>query len=85
MFEYMAAGRTIVGDGFPTIHEVLTHGRDALLSDPDSFDDLRENLARALRMSHPNPIGEAAHKLASARFSWEARARGVLSSLQTSN
>ena len=41
LFEYMAAGRIIVGHDFPTISEVLTNNETALLVPPDSFEALR--------------------------------------------
>jgi glycosyltransferase involved in cell wall biosynthesis len=78
-FEYMAAGRIIVGHGFPTIREVLTDGEDAFLADPDSLADLRLKLAAALERSYPDPMAENARSLAFSRYTWDARVRTILS------
>jgi glycosyltransferase involved in cell wall biosynthesis len=81
VFEYMAAGRTIVGDGFPTIREVLTDGRDALLAEPGCFQSLRARLAQALALDHDNPLAREARRLAFDRYSWIARARRISDSI----
>jgi glycosyltransferase involved in cell wall biosynthesis len=81
VFEYMAAGRTLVGHGFPTIREVLTDGKDALLADPNSFAELKHKLAMALDMEVPNPLSVAAREAAFERHSWKARARRILACL----
>lgn len=81
MFEYMAAGRVIVGHSYPTIKEVLTDGVDAYLADPASFDDLRTKLRLALNQDHPSPIALAARKLALEKYSWKARAEVILKSI----
>ncbi len=77
VFEYMAAGRTIVGDGFPTIREVLTDGRNALLAEPGCFESLRARLAQALTLGHNNPLAQEARKLAFNHYSWTARAQRI--------
>ena len=82
MFEYMAAGRIIVGDGFPTIREVLTHGESALLADPDSLDDLKTRLAEALDSEDACRIASNARHLALEQYSWKARAGAILASLR---
>ena len=79
VFEYMAAGRTIVGHGFPTIREVLTHGKDALLCDPDSFDDLCGKLSQALAMPTENAMADAARDLVRREYSWATRAKRLIS------
>jgi len=81
VFEYMAAGRTLVGHGFPTIREVLTDGKNALLADPSSFAELKTKLAMALDMDLPNPLSIAAREAAFERHSWKARARRILACL----
>lgn len=78
MFEYMAAGRIIVGQAFPSIQEVLTHSQNALLADPYSFDDLKHNLERALQMDYPNQLSREARKLVFGQYSWKKRAQKIL-------
>ena len=79
VFEYMAAGRTIVGHRFPTICEVLSDGKNALLADPDSFDDLKGKLTQAISMPTNNSLAQAARKLAFDKYSWNSRASQILS------
>lgn len=78
VFEYMAAGKIIVGDGYPTIHEVLVHQKHALLADPSSFGDLRAQLAKALEITYPNSMADAARKLVQDKYLWSVRARTIL-------
>lgn len=84
VFEYMAAGRTIVGHGFPTIREVLTDGENALLADPDSFEELNAKLKEALALPSDNPLAQAARELAFERYSWKSRAERILTHLSPS-
>lgn len=81
VFEYMATGRTIVGHGFPTILEVLTDGQNALLANPDSFEELKSKLSKALKMPLNNKIGSAARKLALDKYTWKKRAEKMLSDI----
>lgn len=82
MFEYMAAGRIIVGHAFPTIKEVLEDGKTALLADPNSFDDLQKKIAIALELNYPNPMAEAARRLALKKYSWKTRAQTIMDSIE---
>ena len=78
VFEYMAAGRIIVGDGYPTIREVVTDGEEALLAEPDDLTDLRAKLAEALKMKYPNGMATAASNRVLAKHTWQIRAEAVL-------
>lgn len=82
MFEYMAAGRIIVGHAFPTIKEVLEHGVTAYLADPDSFLDLKNNLSVALRQKYPNKMADCAQELAIKHYSWNKRAKKIKNSIR---
>jgi len=81
MFEYMGAGRIIVGHAFPTIKEVLKDGENAYLVDHESFDDLCGKMKLALRQSYPNTMAKKARELAINKYSWEARATRLLKSI----
>lgn len=81
MFEYMAAGKVIVGHSFPTIREVLTDGKNALLANPNSFDELKAKLTEALSYGYPNDLAANAKKLAFEKYSWRIRASKVLASV----
>jgi glycosyltransferase involved in cell wall biosynthesis len=82
MFEYMASGRIIVGHAFPTIKEVLTDGETALLADPDSFEELRHRLAKALEQTYPNPMAQEARRLALSRHTWQSRVETILKNIE---
>ncbi len=78
-FEYMATGRTIVGQAFPTIKEVLADGEDAFLADPSSVDALDAKLSQALAIDHPNETGARARRRAFEEYTWKRRAESILS------
>ena len=82
MFEYMASGRIIVGQAFPTIHEVLTDGVTAYLADPDSFENLTTKLSEALAHEYPLPMAEQARELAFSQYSWKTRAEKILNGIE---
>jgi glycosyltransferase involved in cell wall biosynthesis len=46
LFEYMASGRPIVASDVPAVREILTHGRNAYLVDPDDPAALAEGIRR---------------------------------------
>lgn len=84
MFEYMAAGRIIVGQAFPVIKEILDNDRTAFLADPDSYEDLNAKLSLALSLTYPSEMASKARSLALAEYSWIARARKILQTLDGS-
>lgn len=82
IFEYMAAGVPMIVTNLPSLREVLTD-ETAKFIPPDDVPALAQAIkelkdhpeeARALRLS--------ARRDAEERFSWEARARGILSFIQ---
>ncbi len=46
LFEYLGMGRAIVAHDWPNIREILTHGENALLVDPERPEALKETLDR---------------------------------------
>ena len=84
MFEYMAAGRIIVGEAYPTVKEVLTHGVSAFLADPDSFNDLIRQLQNAIETEYPSSIAAKAREIAFKEYTWHVRAQKILTSLDDS-
>ena len=84
MFEYMAAGRIIVGHAFPTILEVLKDGQNAYLASPDSFEDLREKLSSSLHETYPSAMAKRAKELVMKQYTWQARVRAILPFLEAS-
>jgi len=81
IFEYMAAGRPIVGEAYPTITEVVKHNQTAYLAKPDDFEDLCENLKIALNDDGTSQMGEIARAKAFELYTWENRAKRIISSV----
>lgn len=82
VFEYMAAGKSIICSDLPDFQTVLTHEKTALLCDPENIEAWRDALERlrddkALREC----LGAAARKKAEAEHAWTARAQRVLEPL----
>ena len=81
LFEYLTLGRPIVASDLPSIREVLTHGRSALLVAPGDASALAGALGRlrsdaTLRAT----LGAGAAALAP-RFTWDARAERLEAAL----
>ena len=81
IFEYMASGRIIVAHSFPTIKEVLTDNKNALLTAPNEYGHLLLKVQEALSLSYPNPIAENARQEALHRYTWGHRAQKIIESI----
>ena len=82
IFEYMAQGRAIVAADLPVLHDVLEHGRNAWLVEPENAQAWVDAIARlrgdcGLR----NRLGRVALDDFRQRYTWIARARSVLDGL----
>lgn len=82
IFEYMAAGRTIVAHGFPTIREVLENEKDSILCEPDNFDSLKSALNQALIEQNTSNYGKIAREKAFKLYSWDNRVSELLKFIQ---
>jgi glycosyltransferase involved in cell wall biosynthesis len=74
LFEYMASGRPIVASDLPSIREVLTHERNALLADPG---DPAAFVAAVTRLQRePELAGRLAARarIDVADYTWDRRA-----------
>ena len=74
LFEYMASGRPIVASDLPSIREILTHERNALLIAPGNPQALT---AAIRRLIEDRALGEriARQALEDAReYTWDRRA-----------
>lgn len=80
LFEYMAAGRVIVGHGFRTIREVLVDGEDSYLADPESREELLKQLTRAIA-DDSQLFGDRARAKAFNEYSWDRRAGLIMASI----
>jgi glycosyltransferase involved in cell wall biosynthesis len=78
VFEYLAAGRSIVAAAWPGIAETLVHERNALLFEPDSAPALVSAIRRLLGdPGFRTQLGAAAREEA-AGLTWSARAERIL-------
>ncbi len=73
VFEYMASGRKIVAQGFPTILEVLSDGINAVIAAPDSEEDLISKVGIALRSDGLETLGKKARLDVLSTHTWEKR------------
>ncbi len=77
LFSYMASGRPIVASDLPSIREVLDEGAAYIVA-PDDAQALAHGIAKALCDDGTRPAHAA--ELVQ-RYSWDARAQGILSAL----
>lgn len=84
VFEYMAAGKIIVGHNFPTIREVLPEDL-ALLADPASFNDLNLSLQKSINLINNNKIEEKVRHLAFKYHTWDVRVKKILKKSKLNN
>jgi glycosyltransferase involved in cell wall biosynthesis len=79
IFEYMAVERPIVAMGFPTIIEVLKNGKNAFISNPEDFDDLKKIFREAI--DNPDIATEYAKKArkeALEKYTWQKRTAQII-------
>ncbi|MBU0509982.1 glycosyltransferase family 4 protein [bacterium] len=81
LFEYMAAGRLIVGPAFPTVCEVMDHGKEGILFEPDSQTGLIAALREAVTTLGDRTMPEAARKKVAENYTWRARTERILDAL----
>lgn len=79
MFEYMATGKAIISSDLPVLKEVLKHDHNAVLVSPDNpqewIDELKELSENTTRRIE---LGENARKDLLEQYTWEARARSIM-------
>jgi glycosyltransferase involved in cell wall biosynthesis len=85
LFEYMTSGCPIIATDLPALRKHLVHGRNALLIKPDDY----QSLADAIKTLMNNKV-YAVNLAKSARddvapFTWNNRARAILSRFSTNN
>lgn len=79
VFEYMASGKAIICSDIPVLKEVLDHGRNAILCDPEDIDSwenallyLYENETERIR------IGDNAKSDLISNYTWYSRVQKIL-------
>lgn len=78
VFEYMATGRNILAHGFPTIKEVLRHNENAIICEPENFNDLKNKFNTLICNEDSIEIGLNARKEAFQKYTWSLRAKEIL-------
>jgi len=78
LFEYMASGNPIVATSLPSAKEVLAHGKNALLTEPENPADLAAAVLR-LRKDAQFASGLASQAYRDVQcYTWEERAKHIL-------
>ena len=81
LFEYLSSGKPIIASSLPPFSTILRNGHDALLVDPDSYEDLNKSLITLLEDDQLRlRLSENSLKL-SKNFSWKKRASMMLADL----
>lgn len=83
MFEYMAAGRLIVGPAFPTIKEVLENGKNAILFEPDHAAALISALREGLAKRNDTAMPKAAREKVEREYTWQVRAEKIMREIKS--
>ncbi|MBF0308236.1 MAG: glycosyltransferase family 4 protein [Magnetococcales bacterium] len=82
LFEYLAMGKAVVAGDLPTIRDVLHHGENGWLVNPEDPTALADGLNTLLRdEALRHRLGEAG-VLVARRYSWAERARQMLEFFQ---
>ena len=77
MFEYLAAGKAIVASDLPSLGEVLTHEKNALLFKPADSKSLVKQIKRLLKDDDLRKRLEENAWEDSQKYSWQSRARQI--------
>jgi glycosyltransferase involved in cell wall biosynthesis len=82
IFEYMAAGKIIVAQGYKTIKEVLKNGYNSVIIEPDSKESLVEAFNDIINNEENySKIGNQARKDAFEQYSWKVRVEKIFKSI----
>ncbi len=83
LFEYMAAGCAIVASDLPSLREVLTDGRNAVLVQPDDPSALAAGISRVLRDHELAARIRRAARAEVEAHTWTRRAASILDFLRS--
>jgi len=83
LFEYMAASVPVVAARLPTIEEVVSDGKDALLYAPGDEKDLADKINRLLRDVELAGRLSLNAREAAGKYSWAARAEKIRALIET--
>ncbi|MBI5347758.1 MAG: glycosyltransferase, partial [Chloroflexi bacterium] len=78
LYEYLAAGRSIVASDLPALRYALTHGENALLAAPDDEGALRDSFDQLLKDESLRERLAANARATAERSTWLTRAKKIL-------
>ena len=82
LFEYMASGKPIISTALPVIKEVLQHGYNALLCDPENLEQWKERIYQMVSDADLRArLSKRALEDFNSRYTWQKRAAYILSNL----
>lgn len=80
IFEYMASGKIILAEAYPTIKEVL-NDKMAVLVEPENITDLTKKLEEVLNNLTTIGVGKVASAIAAEKYSWHKRVLAIIERL----
>ena len=79
LFEYMSSNKPIISSNLKSIKEILTNNHDAILCDPDKFDEWKEAIERLNKdKKFVKKISKNAYNNFLNNFTWDIRAKKIL-------
>lgn len=86
MFEYMATGVPIIASKLPVLQEILVHGQNCLLAEPENIDEW----SKCLKILHKdsvlaNRIGENARSAYLSEYNWISRSEKIIEQVNICN
>lgn len=86
LFEYMAAGKAIVASHVGQIGEIIQHGTNGMLYDPDRQDELQKQTIQLIEDEElRRRVGEAAHATILNAFTWRHNAAAIRDILKSAS
>jgi len=82
LFEYMAAGVPIVATELPSVREVLRHGENAWLVEPDEKNALAKGITRIIEDAALKAKIAAEAEQSAKQYTWERRAISILDQMR---
>jgi glycosyltransferase involved in cell wall biosynthesis len=86
LFEYMSAKKPIITSNLKSINEILTNNHDAILCDPQNFDEWKKAIERINRdKNFKKKISQNAYNKFINKFTWFIRAKKILAEYKKLN
>lgn len=86
LFEYMSAKKPIITSNLKSINEILTNNHDAILCDPENFDEWKKAIEIVNRdKNFAKKISHNAYNKFNNKFTWSIRAKTILAEYKKLN